>query len=648
MKRHMLVVGDLYIDHDIFVTELGSQAQAGTVEHRFDVVRRQDTAGGAANCARILSVLNDGDTYLWGCVGSSQWGSFRAILEKSHAIDGAHHPVELRGVRDDTDPWMNTITRILVVNEDEPLIVKQRFCRYYDVNHVHITEAKRETLLYHLGRIQEKSQLHAIVINDFQRGTLTRAVIEAVAACAGRYGIPLFVDPRYDRSRYAGIKGTAILPNLGEWCELVDDRQGPEYWRKNLNEPAALRAMAVQSFRHLGNFEYHVIKCDKLGTVLFFPDENNRHLYAIYRIAPLPLSGTAPPMQVACGDVLTAAFAYEFPQSTDVPGEALRAFTRASAAVASYREMPWHQMPPRHEILKKQEQFAGITCTPTAQITKGVLFLPRGQNIIMSTHETAVAGLFSQDTAFKKDIQSVMKDVTEEWTAGSIRSLVLGAPPGTGKTTIMNAIRAMDSAQGITLVDMSSTEDGAQGLHTISPAEFRTRFRTLRESADGQRVMITVDEALREPTATFLRQNAPTLLNAAHAEGVRFLFISAGFTPELERDREWREFFGRARAYYLSNLEARPFDIPYIIAARFFEKRESLNLLVIAGNFLLAVTDLALETPEPRMVCEIVDDVLKTGGDVDETELKVTLEHLPERYARALPKGDFGVYEFRR
>jgi sugar/nucleoside kinase (ribokinase family) len=654
MKRHIIIIGDVYIDHDIFVTELESRRVSGTVEQRFEVVRRQDTAGGAANSARILSVINDGDTYLWGALGSSHWGTFREILEESHAVDAAHRPIELRGVRDETDPPMNTVTRILVVDEDQPRLVKQRFCRYYDVDHVHITEAKRETVLYHLERIQEKSPLHAILINDFERGTLTQPIIEAISARAARYSIPLFLDPRSDRARYVGMKGTAILPNLHEWCELVGitDTGAAERFRKNLGNPATLREMAVLSFRHLGNFEYHIIKCDSDGAVLFFPDEHKRHLYALYHVPPVAADHGPATLQVGCGDVMAAVFAFEFPQDAPEPGAVLRAFQRANAAVACYREMPWHQMPPRRAIEQKQKKFTWSGSPPDASITKGVLFLPQRLSVVTSVCETAVPGLFSQDQAFKVDVQTFIEDVTNvnAWAAGSIKSLVLGAPPGTGKTTIMKAIRNMGPAHGFGSEDMSSTADGTGGMEKWSPAEFREIFRGMRDRNKDQRLLILVDEALREPVGSFLKQNAPTLLNAAHAESIRFLFISAGFRAELENEPELRELFGRTRTHYLSDLGARPFDIPYIIAARFFERLPMLDRLEIDGKFLLAVTDLALEVPEPRTVCDVVDEVLN-GREVTEPAFRVSfLEHLPKRYSGrvSMPRGDFDTYEFRR
>jgi bifunctional ADP-heptose synthase (sugar kinase/adenylyltransferase) len=651
MKKHILVVGDLYIDHDIFVTELASRGDESGGELRFNVVRRQDTAGGAANSARILSVLNEGETYLWGVVGSSHWGTFRGILEKSQAIDGASRPIQLRGIRDESDPPMNTITRILVVNKDQPGIVQRQFCRYYDMDHVHLADLKRETVLYHLDRIhEEKTPFHAILINDYGRRALTKSLIESIAAKAKGYRVPLFVDPHHDIARYEGIKADAIMPNIDEWCELVGESSRRDYWSQNLNEPEVLRDMAVKSFRHLGNFDYHVIKCGSDGAVLFFPHPEKRHLYALYRMAPVPAKPAGPAAQVGCGDVMSAVFALEFPSEDRTPQNVLRAIHRANAAVGCYREMPWHQMPRLADVKKKQARLAQPK--PVAQITKGVLFLPQTTSIDMADCQTEFKGLFSNDQTYKSMLSSFWQDITEEWTPGSLKSLVLGAPPGTGKTTIMNAIKEMDLSYGIQSKDLTATERSA-GLHVWPPAKFREKCRSLQKGRKEQRLLIIVDEALREPTFTFLKENAPTLLNSAHAEGLRFLFTSAGFTPEMEELPEWREFFRRCRPHYLPSLEERPLDIPYIVAARFFQQKDRLNRLDIDGAYLLAVTDIALLTPEVSMVCDVADDTLKEFEKKEKISghWSVKLKNLPAKHLKKIGEGptdEFGRYQFRR
>jgi bifunctional ADP-heptose synthase (sugar kinase/adenylyltransferase) len=197
LSKNIFIVGDLYIDHDIFVRDLPWKEDSGNSgEHYFEVVRRQDTAGGAANSARILSVLNDGETFLWGIVGISHWGTFRQVLANSLAIDGAPRAIELRGVSDETGAPMNTTTRLLMVGAGGS-IVEKRYARFYDVGHAHVVDAKRESVLSHLERIQEdKNKLGAIVINDFGRKALTKSLLRKISNFAAAASPPIPQGPR--------------------------------------------------------------------------------------------------------------------------------------------------------------------------------------------------------------------------------------------------------------------------------------------------------------------------------------------------------------------------------------------------------------------------------------------------------------------
>jgi len=121
MKKNIFVIGDLVIDHTVFVRIPTGSFQPATGEAVYKVIRRQDTAGGAANSARILSVLNEGHTYLWGVIGGSKWGSFRMILESSELLDNARSNIEFRGSQDETDAQMNTITRLILVEDSAAL-----------------------------------------------------------------------------------------------------------------------------------------------------------------------------------------------------------------------------------------------------------------------------------------------------------------------------------------------------------------------------------------------------------------------------------------------------------------------------------------------------------------------------------------------
>jgi sugar/nucleoside kinase (ribokinase family) len=606
VKKNIFILGDLVVDHDVIVRL--SDAMHGSGEGRYDVVRRQDTAGAAANSARILAVLNDGTTSLWGIVGRSNWGSFREVLEASHAIDGAASMVELRGIHDDTDPPIDTVTRLLILKNGDPYDL-QRGIRFYDTGKAHITDAKRRTVLDHLDRAHHKNRLDAIIINDFDKKCVTKELVTAISEFAHRFGIPLFIDPRFDRSKYEGIRATAILPNLAEWCYLVDDRDGADRWRANLYKRDTLIEMAERSFKYLGNFEHYVIKCDVDGAVLISPHPTKRHLYAVYRVPPAPTRGDLPAEQVGCGDVMTAVFAGEYDSANPTTASTLFAFQRANATVAAYREMPWHRMPSRTAVTARQQQHSERNLTPDAEVSKSPLLLPskRDRIIEMRSVQTLIRGLYSQDNAFCDVITALTEDVSMQWQAGALRSIILGAAPGSGKSTILAGIKEVGRQHMVHVVDLTGK------LQELSNVDLDQYFveQINRLPITGQRLLMVVDEARKIADEVSLSRWGVNLLNFAHDRNVRFLFVDAGFTREIEADAKWQEFTGRCRPYFLPSLEDRPADIPYIVAGRLFERGRSwgLRVLTIDESVLLGLIEKALQCPDPRALCTSVDQV---------------------------------------
>src|SRR5260221_8837924 len=130
VSRNIFVIGDLVVDHTVFVQQPSGPHQNIEGEPVHEVVRRIDRAGGAANTARILAILNTGQTFLWGLTGESNWGPFRSILEKSQAIDGADSNIKFRGVRDETNAQMNTITRLIMVGNPPNYAIRQHKVRF--------------------------------------------------------------------------------------------------------------------------------------------------------------------------------------------------------------------------------------------------------------------------------------------------------------------------------------------------------------------------------------------------------------------------------------------------------------------------------------------------------------------------------------
>ncbi|HVF55570.1 MAG TPA: hypothetical protein VM934_05440 [Pyrinomonadaceae bacterium] len=631
---NLFVIGDLVIDHTIFIQNPSVPHKEIQGESIFEVVRRHDTAGGAANTARMLAVLNQGKTSLWGVMGASNWGDFRTILAKCHAMDGAHSNIELRGVRDETHAQMNTITRLIMVDGMPPNYDNKRThkVRFDDYGHIHVSESKRQTVLYYLERAHQKDGIDGIIINDLDMNCLTPELIKEIAKFAKSQAspIPLFIDPKRDRKKYAGIEGTAIFPHLSEWCYLVGETDGgaEQKWRRRIEHERkeGLAEMAQLSFKYLGNFIYHVIKCDELGAIVLAPHPEEKDKYAVYRIKPHPTERKEPAPQMGCGDVMIAVFAMEFSRSNHETEAAMSAFMKANAAVACYRDMGWNRMPSRESVEKAQKN---LTCpSPVIEPSKGMLFLPKKTSVDLSQHETLVAGLFSLDSTFHDRIKELLDNVNSGWKE-KLKSIILGAPSGSGKSTIMAELMGkLGERYKISVIEYKNPKSDIDWEHLD---EFFARLFE-QNCANTGKLLLILDEALKEPTATYLKNYGVKMLNAAHDHNTRVLFIDAKFEPGGDLSLS-SEFTSRCISFYLSGLAERPIDIPYIVAERVFAqgKNEAFNSLRVEGQFLLAITNAILSKPNPRILCNLVDEAYAAAHAEwnGKEPLNLRVKHLP-------------------
>lgn len=648
-STNIFVIGDLVIDHTIFVRDATVTHKGIAGEPIYEVVRRADTAGGAANNARVLAVLSPGKTFLWGLVGRSNWGSFRSILEKCHAIDEADASVEFRGVQDETQAQMNTITRLIMVDDDPPNYERPLHkARFDDYGHLHVADDKRQAVIHYLERAHDKHTVDGIVVNDLDMNCLTADLIQRIAKFANEQSppIPLFIDPKRMRRRYNAIQGTAILPNLTEWCHLVEQTEtdAPQKWRAQLRRPEKLAEMAQLSFRFLGNFRYHVITCGEDGAVLIAPHTKHDDRYAVYHFPPHPTQKPSRPPQLGCGDVMTAVFALEFSNSDQTPNDALLAFQKANAAVASYRDMSWQRMPDL-ETVEAAQQSMPAPPRPRAEPSIGMLFLPKKPVIELADYETEVPGLFSADATFKERVRELLADIQTGWEP-RLKSIILGAPSGCGKSTITAALdSSLGNLYGIEVVDYS--EIGRVEWDKLDA--FFARLIKDKARRTGK-LLVVVDEAMKGVTGKNLKEYGVIMLNAAHAHNVRFLFIGTEF-QRGKRQSINSEFTSRCTAHYLTGLAERPIDIPNIVASRAFQLKTDRRVasLKIEGRLLLAITNATLSNLNPRVLCNWVDEAhaeaIKDWSG--RGALKMQLKHAPRevmpsgRQATDAVAGDF-------
>lgn len=194
-KVRVLVVGDVMLD-----TYLRGVALRISPEAPVPVVRVEDewrALGGAANVATNVMALGAQCT-LAGVVGLDRYGDqlIEALAEAG---------IESSGLLRIPGRMTTVKTRIMARH--------QQVARFDHEHDEDLEEALAEDLL---DRIQElAARCDAIVIEDYNKGVLTRRVIQGVLAVAHALRRPLVVDPK-SRFFFDYHGATVFKPNLPE------------------------------------------------------------------------------------------------------------------------------------------------------------------------------------------------------------------------------------------------------------------------------------------------------------------------------------------------------------------------------------------------------------------------------------------------
>src|SRR5688500_8805302 len=191
----VLVVGDAMLDKFIVgrVTRISPEAPVPVVAFDHELHRM----GGSANVANNLAALG-GAPILVAVTGTDEGAATLARACREARIAPA-----LVG-----DPTRPTTTKVRIVTERNQQVARID----YEID----TDIKDEFEHRVIAEIQKHAQqTSAIVISDYLKGCITRAVVQAAVAAAAGRGIPVLVDPKIPHvDYYTGT--TVITPNHHE------------------------------------------------------------------------------------------------------------------------------------------------------------------------------------------------------------------------------------------------------------------------------------------------------------------------------------------------------------------------------------------------------------------------------------------------
>lgn len=191
------VVGDIMLDTYWWggVDRISPEAPVPIVS----LQRKETRVGGAANVALNLRALG-APTTLFAVIGKDAEGDALNGLLKAEGIDTQYIYASESRV---------TTNKVRIMGRN------QQMMRLDHENTHDINEAESKALLDNFYAYVEKEQPDLIILEDYNKGVLTAANIEAIIAYCNQKGIPTAVDPK--QKNFLAYKNcTLFKPNLKE------------------------------------------------------------------------------------------------------------------------------------------------------------------------------------------------------------------------------------------------------------------------------------------------------------------------------------------------------------------------------------------------------------------------------------------------
>jgi D-beta-D-heptose 7-phosphate kinase/D-beta-D-heptose 1-phosphate adenosyltransferase len=192
---HVLVIGDAMLDKFVVgrVTRISPEAPVPVVVFDHDLHRM----GGSANVANNVAALGGAAT-LVAITGADEGAATLVRACRESGIAPA-----LVG-----DPTRPTTTKVRIVTERNQQVAR--------VDYEADAEIKDEIEHRLIAEINKHAaQASAIVISDYLKGCITRAVVKSAVSAASARSVPVLVDPKIPHvDYYAGT--TVVTPNHHE------------------------------------------------------------------------------------------------------------------------------------------------------------------------------------------------------------------------------------------------------------------------------------------------------------------------------------------------------------------------------------------------------------------------------------------------
>ena len=193
----IIVIGDVMIDSYMWgdVKRISPEAPIPILASN----RRENRLGGAANVA--LNIQSFGSApILCSVIGEDDQGKLFTERMRNARLE----PIGLL-----TDSGRITTRKTRIISRNQQLI------RIDEENDSPLSPALEARFMRHIERLVSAMRIDAIVMEDYDKGVLTPAVIKHTIDLANRFAIPVFADPKHRNFlQYRNI--TMLKPNFRE------------------------------------------------------------------------------------------------------------------------------------------------------------------------------------------------------------------------------------------------------------------------------------------------------------------------------------------------------------------------------------------------------------------------------------------------
>lgn len=583
--RNIMVIGDLLIDHTVFVFSSEEHPPPIPGEGSFRVVRRLDSAGGAATTARAINVIPETTVYLWGLVGSSPWGTFREILERSQDIDGAHRRIHLRGIQDETDSSMTTISRLVSVRRgSEGREYYKRHARFSDFGHIHIPiDRQVGELHYTLNHIKSKGPLDCVILNDLEFGALHSQVVSCVSGFCEAREIPLIVRIRRDYTKYAGISCRALICTLAEWCNMVGEKRSTDFWSQNIGKKEVAEDFIRNTMHSFGGAEAYVVLIgeDWIDSVLLIEKNAESGKFKLSHFSGISSVEKGKSQQVGVSDVFVGALCAALPRNqpeNNADNSLVSAVYNAMNVVSVYQLSRWNHI---HRLRENTNVYSGPNRS-ISEVSGAAKHLPADLSISLSSAKTQMPHVYSVSSATQKVLAKMASDTSDD-----DKSMVLVATGGSGKSLIASSLIKIAKEAGWNSYLLENTDISWD----LNDPELLIDSICKHCRSDGEeRIFLVVDEFLKLKGGDKVASNGVVLLNKAAEKKIRFLFIDADFL-KINLDDLRSQFARRVEWHTLPSAFERPEDVPYVIASFLLATYGQENRIFVETAFLISVME---------------------------------------------------------